>query len=535
LWLPLEVLQGQLGFSSQTRGDGSLELEWFGQRLIVPQNRQRSLADEVAIDVAPFLSPRTLLAQMDGGELRLQGGRSQVRQVRVSTAPPGSRRVVFDLTGPAVVRSSEGGVWLAAELPHSLNQDLRRLGLTGRQEGEGWTLLAPVAPQRVFTLGQPWRVVLDLAASGESGTAATPVPAQPSLDPRLQSLLGSQVFWSKDLRSFGGRRFRLNSVRIDPLGHSLELRNLSRGAGMEGLTTLPLLARRYDALVAINGGYFNRVRRLPLGALRDQGQWLSGPILNRGVVAWEGGSLPRFGRLHLQEWVDDGSGRQWPVEFVNSGYVKRGLARYTAAWGPYRTLSGAEQAVLLRDGVVQRRYDSAWLAAGVPLAPGEDLLVARSVPLPWEVGTRLQLLSRPSSDLGLAPNVMGGGPLLLQGGRIVLDGLAEGFSPAFLRQGAPRTVIGSDGRFLWLLTLEGLDDGGPTLAETARFLQAAGLQDALNLDGGSSTGLVMGGLHAVKGRGVVSAVHNGLGLVPRSTARSAEPGATPVSAAVLPD
>jgi hypothetical protein len=112
--------------------------------------------------------------------------------------------------------------------------------------------------------------------------------------------------------------------------------------------------------------------------------------------------------------------------------------------------------------------------------------------------------------------VVGGGPLLLQEGRIVLDGSAEGFSSAFLRQGAPRTVIGSDGRYLWLLTLEGIDDEGPTLAETARFLQAVGLRDALNLDGGSSTGLVMGGLHTVKGRGVVSAVHNGLGLVPRA-------------------
>jgi hypothetical protein len=528
LWLPLEVLQGQLGFSSRTRGDGALELEWFGQSLIVPQNRQRSLADEVAVDVAPFLSPRTLLADMDAGALRLQGGRPQVRQVRVSAAPPGSRRVVLDLSGPAVVRSSDGGVWLAAELPETLIPGLRRLGLSGRQEGEGWALVASAAPQRVFTLGQPWRVVMDLATSGESGAGAAPAPAQPSLDPRLQALLGSQVFWSKDLRTFAGRRFRLNSVRMDPLGNSLELRNLSRGAGMEGLTTLPLLARRYDALVAINGGYFNRVRRLPLGALRDQGQWLSGPILNRGVVAWEGGSLPRFGRLSLQEWVGDGTARQWPVDFVNSGFVKRGLARYTSAWGPYRALSGSEQAVLLRDGVVQRRYDSAWLAAGVSLGPGEDLLVARSVSLPWDIGTRIQLASRPSSDLGLAPNVMGGGPLLLQGGRIVLDGLAEGFSPAFLRQGAPRTVIGSDGRFLWLLTLEGLDDEGPTLAETARFLQAAGLQDALNLDGGSSTGLVMGGLHTVKGRGVVSTVHNGLGLVPRSSLRSGNTGATHV-------
>lgn len=150
--------------------------------------------------------------------------------------------------------------------------------------------------------------------------------------------------------------------------------------------------------------------------------------------------------------------------------------------------------MLVREGVVRRRYDTAWLVAGVPLGPGEELLVARAgAPLPWQVGTALQFNSRPSNDLGSAANVVGGGPLLLQGGRIVLDGAAEGFSPAFLQQGAPRTVIGSDGRFLWLITLEGVGDEGPTLAEAARMLQAAGLQDALNLDGGSSTGLVLGG------------------------------------------
>jgi exopolysaccharide biosynthesis protein len=110
---------------------------------------------------------------------------------------------------------------------------------------------------------------------------------------------------------------------------------------------------------------------------------------------------------------------------------------------------------------------------------------------------------------------MGGGPLLLQGGRIVLNGIAEGFSASFLRQGAPRTVIGSDGTQLWLVTLEGAGAGaGPTLGQTASLLQQMGLVDALNLDGGSSTGLVMGGSHRVKGRGVAGSVHNGLGLVP---------------------
>jgi hypothetical protein len=151
----------------------------------------------------------------------------------------------------------------------------------------------------------------------------------------------------------------------------------------------------------------------------------------------------------------------------------------------------------------------------VPLVAGDWLLVARGgTALPWAEGESLALESRPSDPLGEAPFVLGGGPLLLQNGRAVLDGASEGFGPAFLRQGAPRTVVGSDGRQLWLITLEGTVDEGPTLAESAVLLRQLGLLDALNLDGGSSTGLVIGGRHTVKGRGVAGAVHNALGLVP---------------------
>ncbi|MEB3261249.1 MAG: phosphodiester glycosidase family protein [Cyanobacteriota bacterium] len=524
LWVPLEVLQDQMGFSGRSRPDGALDLEWFGQRRIVPASDQRSLADEVAVDVVPFLSSEGLTAGIAGSELQLLVPVPVLRQARASAAPPGQRRVVLDLSGPAVVRGSEGRIWLAARVPPTLTNTLRQLGLSGGPDGEGWALSPASAPLRVFTLGGPARVVIDLAATGSSAPATGGAPAPGAIDPRLRALLGAEVQWSEDTVVSGGRRMRLNSVRVDPLNSSLELRALNRGAGMEGLATLPMLARRHDALVAINGGYFNRVRRLPLGALRERGRWLSGPILNRGVVAWEPAALPRFGRLDLREWVSDASGRQWPVLFVNSGFVRSGLARFTAEWGPvYRALSGTEQGVVLRDGVVQGRHDSGALAAGVPLRPGDDLLVARGgAQLPWSAGTPLRLSSQTSSDLGLASNIVGGGPLLLLDGQIVLDGRAESFSPDFLRQGAPRTVIGSDGRQLWLVTVQGLDDAGPTLLETARILRAAGLRDALNLDGGSSTGLVMGGRHAVKGRGVVAGVHNGLGLVPRSAPAAGE-------------
>ena len=291
--------------------------------------------------------------------------------------------------------------------------------------------------------------------------------------------------------------------------------------------TLEQLALRYrvslDALIAINGGYFNRVNRLPLGAMRQQGRWLSGPILNRGAIGWAPGELPAFDRLSLEESLEDDQAQRWPVASVNSGYVQKGLARYTSAWGrSYTPISGQEMAVLLRDGRVVLRFEPGTLAGGVPLRPGDELLVARGgLLLPWQPGETLRLRSRPTDPLGLNPYVIGGGPLLLQGGQLVLNGSAEGFSPGFLGQGTPRTVIASDGRQLRLLTLQGVGNAGPTLMETAMLLRQQGLRDALNLDGGSSTGLVLGQEHMVKGRGVAAAVHNGLGLVPRGDLSSA--------------
>jgi len=519
LWLPLEVAQGQLGVTSRSRGSGgALELEWYGARLVVEAERQRPLGDEVAIDLAPLLAANGLVARPSGNTLLLELATPRLLGSRPSASPPGLRRVVLDLSGPAIVRSSEPGGLIVA-LSSSIDQRavLDSQGLRGSAAGPLLRITARsgAAPTRVFTLGDPHRLVLDLPGEpvAPSNTAS---PAR--IDPRLQARLGRQILWDRLVREVDGRRVRINAVRIDLQTADLELRPLSRGDGMEGLSSLVRLANRQDALVAINGGFFNRVRRLPLGALRDQGRWLSGPILNRGAVGWDPGGLPRFGRLRLEEAVLDAGGNRWPVSVVNSGYVQRGLSRYTADWGStYRSLVDGENALLLRDGVVRARYGPDLLAAGIPLGSGDTLLVGRAgVIPPWAEGETLRLESRPSTSVGLANNVVGGGPLLLQGGRPVLDGAAEGFSAAFLSQGAPRTVIGSDGRQLWLITLEGVDDEGPTLQEATQLMAALGLRDALNLDGGSSTGLVMGGLHTVKGRGVVSAVHNGLGLVPRS-------------------
>jgi hypothetical protein len=512
LWLPLEVLQNQLGVSSRTRPDGRIDLEWYGRKMVVPAAAQRSLDDEVAIDVLPLVQGTGVRIRPAADTLTLDWPPARLQGIRTAESAAG-RRLVLDLQGPALVRQGDGSLDLALTASPQQVQELGRLGLAVQANGPGLQLplKGTGPPPRWLSLGSPYRLVIDLPATSRNASA----PVAP-LDPRLQTLLGSTVVWQRQELSTGSGRVRINAVGVDPTAAPVQLRPLEQGASMEGLTTLSQLAQRHDALVAINGGYFNRVRRLPLGALRRDGRWLSGPILNRGAVGWEQRQLPRFGRLQLQEWIVDEAGQRWPLQVLNSGYVQRGLSRYTPDWGPqYRALSGQESAVRLRQGLVVERLDGSRLAAGVGIGPEDQLIVARGgVTAPWPPGARLELVSRSQDPVGEASQVVGGGPLLLLQGRVVLNGAIEGFSQAFLTQGAPRTVIASDGQRIWLVTMEGIESAGPTLAETAWLLQRLGLRDALNLDGGSSTGLMMGGQQTVKGRGVVGSVHHGLGLVP---------------------
>ena len=142
-----------------------------------------------------------------------------------------------------------------------------------------------------------------------------------------------------------------------------------------------------------------------------------------------------------------------------------------------------------------------------------DLVVARGrAPLPAVPGDRVRVIER-SNRLGDQPNVMGGGPLLMQDGRIVLNGRSEGFSPGFLALAAPRTVVGQGPAGTWLLTVNGAAGSNPTLLETALAMQQLGLRDALNLDGGSSTTFMAAGRTVMNGSGRPPRIHNGLGLV----------------------
>ena len=511
LWLPLDLLEARMGFRRQERPGGDA-LEWFGRTVALSRLDSRSLGDEVGFDVGDWLTSVGVDTKRKGGTLILSLPAPALQGLRRGKGAT-AKRLVLDLDGPAFAQRI-GTDWAFALQTTSRQRNiLKQLGLHPLQEGRLLKLRGQAIRLRSLSLATPWRLVLD--GVGGRSVAIQPQIELPINNPALAPYIQKGLVMEERTINVGVKPLRIFRIggRLNALG--LRLQPLAQEDRQQGLSFLPELSRSAKALVSINGGFFNRINQLPLGALRRNGTWLSGPILNRGVIAWSRDSTLHFGRLHLQQELQVNSAKRWRLGFLNSGYVQKGLSRYTPGWGSrYRALSGNEEALLIRNGRVEQEWGPASLRRGVPIPTGTDLIVARGgAALPASRGDRVKLFMWSRSELGLHTNVLGGGPLLMRQGRIVLDGRSETFSPSFMRLTAPRTVVGQGRHGQWILTVHGAAAGDPTLLETALAAQQLGFTDALNLDGGSSTTLVVGNQTVMNGRGSTPRVHNGLGLI----------------------
>lgn len=105
-------------------------------------------------------------------------------------------------------------------------------------------------------------------------------------------------------------------------------------------------------------------------------------------------------------------------------------------------------------------------------------------------GTASILPDRTAMEAGPFQAV-GGGPTLLRNGHVRLWG-----RPHDIGGRQPRTAVGlCRGHEIVLLTIDGRSRGsvGATLSEEARYIKAMGAINAINLDGGGSTTMVVGG------------------------------------------
>ncbi|WP_298911642.1 phosphodiester glycosidase family protein [uncultured Nostoc sp.] len=370
-----------------------------------------------------------------------------------------------------------------------------------------------LSPQ-VSTVGSPNRLIIDIRPDPLEERDITWAPG---------------LRWRQHYVNLGTERFPVVWLEVNPRKFGLTLKPMwASPDGLAGTAPLIQTAQRYLAVAGINGGYFNRNNRLPLGAIRRDGQWLSGPILNRGAIAWNDSGQFYFGRLTLEETLITASDQRLPILFLNSGYVQSGIARYTPAWGSTYTPLTDNEIILVvqKDQIIQQLPGGKVGETAVPIPQDGYILILRAnavtaaSQLPIGTGVTISSATTPT-DFSRYPHIIGAGPLLVQNRQIVLDAKAEKFSNAFIAEKAIRSGICTTATGTLMITAVHNRAGGygPNLAEHAQLMQLMGCVDALNLDGGSSTSLYLGGQLLDRSPSTAARVHNGIGifLKPRSS------------------
>ena len=286
-------------------------------------------------------------------------------------------------------------------------------------------------------------------------------------------------------------------------------RALSAGIGTE---TLVSLARRHQALAAINGGFFEMAgtfRGESVGALKINGEWVSEPEQGRAVIGLrtvDGKIEAYIDRIALRQELVLPDGGTLPIDGMSRNRGENELVIYLPQFHLVTLTMPDGVEVVVRDSEIVGIHDgqgsSRIPADGYVLSAsgkkrGEllsqiaegDTVQVRETIIPERVG---------DSDLWASfAHIVGGGPLLLQ------DGFApsmqaykqEGFDRAFHSFWHPRTAIGkkSDGTLLFV-TITATEAGvrrGVMLSRLAELFLEWGATDALNLDGGNSSMLVI--------------------------------------------
>jgi exopolysaccharide biosynthesis protein len=299
----------------------------------------------------------------------------------------------------------------------------------------------------------------------------------------------------------------INMLRIDLSRARLQMVHAMDEA--VGLETVSSIAARYGALAAVNSGYFRTTgtyRGDSVGVEVLGGKLLSEPNGRAAIGLIEAGSRQElvFGHLKFEGQITSGLNAKHDISGLNRPRADSELIIFTPEF--HRTTltepNGLE--LVVRRGRVVAVRD----LKGSSVIPADGFVISTSgAAREWalknlRVGARVQLklkLSPVETEAAgswqKAASVVGVGPQLIKNGRVEITNIAEKILPSFVTDTHPRTAIAKlkSGQVL-LVTVDGRQPGesiGMSLNMLADLLIEFGAVEAINLDGGGSTTMVI--------------------------------------------
>jgi len=331
---------------------------------------------------------------------------------------------------------------------------------------------------KVFALKSPNRLVIDLIKVYEQ---------------KLIEQIGPGIKLTTLMRGRQDGAILAHILDIDPSAGYILKPVLSNDA-IVNLETVKSMADRTQAIAAVNASYFALSGDI-LGLTKIDSTIVSTAGLSRTAMG-----IGQDGKVMIGQVDYDGAlilpnGTRMAVAGVNCERGANNLVLYNRYYdaatdtNPY----GIEYTIINDMVTAINTNNSPIPADGVVLSAHGT--AAQSLAA-LKIGDKIKITETLGPVWDQAVHVLGAGPTSVKNNGVYLSTKAEEFGPDVASGRAPRTALGvtKDGHIL-LAVVDGrqYSSVGFTLLEMALFMQEAGAIQAMNLDGGGSSEMVVSG------------------------------------------
>lgn len=284
----------------------------------------------------------------------------------------------------------------------------------------------------------------------------------------------------------------INVVEVDLKRNNLAVRPYLASHNFDKLKTVQEHAQESGALVTVNANYFKK-DGTPLGAIKMDGKWVSGSLFNRVAMGITKEKNVLFAPVNLHGILETSNpeAKSLWVNNMNQPRINGAkLILYTRRWGNSITLPYEGNLVAVnKKGEVTDVHSRAvripyegFVLTDRKESKLQHLKKGDQVHLTWHTNPK---------HWNKVEHAISGGPTLIRDGRLYVGLKSERFSKSWTSSKIThRTACGfTRDRRLIIATVEGPHN----MWDLAKFMYHLGCVDAMNLDGGGSTTMVVNG------------------------------------------
>ncbi len=313
------------------------------------------------------------------------------------------------------------------------------------------------------------------------------------VDPYLvdTKILAEGILWYSKKEKVGKSNLNVSYLEVDLSKAEVDITPVIASGNMGAKEKLSSMTRRNYAYGGVNGSYYDTVTSLPVGTLIIDKKLLSEPYYYpRPFLIRTAEEKYSILNIDTEVHLKIGSAL-YLVKGVNKFSKNGDVIIYTAEFNSQIPLREDRDYVVVSNGkVISKDY--------TPKAPENGFVCVLG---PKDVSKFVKIGD--SSDYGIiipgfpykVDMAIEGGPRIIEGGKLIPEVETEKvrYGQKIITAKTPRTVVAIAPQKIVFMVIDGYqsDSAGLTFEELAEFLIGKGYSDAMCLDGGSSSTMVV--------------------------------------------